>query len=265
MEKITAMIPAGNEAENIVEAIKSVLWADEVFVVVDESSADGTLDLARSVSPEVRVEKHEYGYSAKQKNWAIPRASHPWIFLLDADERPDRKLVEAVKKSLENPVCDAYEVKRKNVFLGKVLRFGGLHNDKVIRLFRKECFYEDKRVHAEVKGFKKLGSLSGRLEHDTFKGWNDYLIKLHRYSKWGAEQALISGQKAGFVNVVLRPIHRFLKQYIFRLGFLDGIPGAVNAYLGAYSVFLKYTLLHELKRDSSKKIEGEIFKEEPKS
>ena len=262
MEKVTAMIPAGNEADNIVEAIKSVQWADEVFVVVDESSADGTFELAKSVSPDIRVEKHEYVYSAKQKNWAIPRASHPWIFLLDADERPDRRLVDSVKKALECPACDAYEIKRKNVFLGRALKSGGLQNDKVIRLFSKECFYEDKRVHAEVKGYKKLGSLAGRLEHHTFKDWNSYLIKLHRYSKWGAEQALIGGQKAGFVNVVLRPIHRFIKQYFLRLGFLDGIPGAVNAYLGAYSVFLKYTLLHELKREPGKKIEGEIFKAE---
>jgi len=262
MEKVTAIIPAGNEAGNIVEAIKSVLWADEVYVVVDESSSDGTYELARSVSPDIRVEKHEYIYSAKQKNWAIPRASHPWIFLMDADERPTAKLVRAVKEALAAPARDAYQVKRKNLFLGKVLRFGGLQNDKVIRLFRRECLYEDKRVHAEIKGYKNLGILKGYFEHDSFKGWSDYLIKLHRYSKWGAEQALLGGQSAGFVNVVLRPIHRFFKQYFLRLGFLDGIPGAVNAYLGAYSVFLKYTLLSEMKRDPDKKIEGEIFRDE---
>jgi glycosyltransferase involved in cell wall biosynthesis len=262
MEKVTAIIPAGNEAVNIEEAIKSLLWADEVYVVVDESSRDNTFELAGSVSPKVRVEKHEYVYSAKQKNWAIPRAAHPWILLMDADERPNEKLVAAVKKTLENPKYDAYEIKRKNVFLGKVLRFGGLANDKVIRLFKKECSYEDKKVHAEITGYKTLGILKGYFEHNTFKNWSDYLLKLHRYSRWGAEQALINNQEAGFINIVLRPIHRFLKQFIFRLGFLDGIPGAVNAYLGAYSAFLKYTLLYEMKRNQNKKIEGEIFREE---
>lgn len=262
MEKVTAIIPAGNEAHNIAQAVKSLLWADEVFVVVDSSSSDGTFELAELSSPKARVEKHEYVYSAKQKNWAISQAAYPWVFLMDADERPTEKLVQSVKKSLENPVSDAYEVRRKTIFLGKALKFGGIQNDKVIRLFKKEFLYEDKRVHAEITGFNSLGILKGYFEHYTFKDWNSYLLKLHRYSKWGAEQALINNRKAGFVNIVLRPLHRFLKQFIFRLGFLDGIPGAVSAYLGAYAVFLKYTLLYELKHDPGKKIEGEIFKDE---
>jgi len=85
---------------------------------------------------------------------------------------------------------------------------------------------------------KMVRKVYGYLKHYTFKNFESYLSKLNRYAIWGAEQAYLNGQRANLVNIVLRPIHRFLKQYIFRFGFLDGIEGAVNALLGAYSVFL---------------------------
>ncbi len=259
MEKVSAIIPAGNEEENIKGAIESVLWADEILVVVDSESKDRTFEIASSFGGKVKVEKHDYIYSALQKNWAIPRAKYNWIFLLDCDERPDEKLVESIKKALENPTCDAYDVKRRNFFLGKQLKFGGLSNDRVTRLFRKELRYQDRRVHAEITGFKKSGKLNGYLIHYTFKDWDSYLKKLHRYSIWGAEQEFLNKKSAGVLNILFRPFHRFIKQYFLRLGFLDGIEGAINASLGAYSVFLKYSILYHLKRQ--KDLEKEI---EPK-
>jgi glycosyltransferase involved in cell wall biosynthesis len=137
--KVTAIIPAGNEVHQIADAIESALWADEVYVIVDSASTDGTADAARSAVPGVRVEVHDYGYSAAQKNWAIPRASHPWIFLLDADERVTPELQAEIRQLMaRGPTKDAYQVRRKNLYLGRIMRHGGLQADKVIRLFRRE-------------------------------------------------------------------------------------------------------------------------------
>ena len=247
--KVTALIPAGNEAHQIAEAVRSVLWADEAFVVVDSASADGTADAARSAAPGVRVETHEYGYSAAQKNWAIPRASHPWIFLLDADERATPELQGEIRRLLaRGPEKDAYQVRRKNLYLGRVMRHGGWQADKVVRLFRRECRYADRRVHAEIEGYSSLGLLENPILHDTFRDWTSYLLKLDRYTTWGAEQDFKDGKGAGFGKVVLRPLGRFLKQYIIRLGFLDGMPGAIAAFLGVYGVFLKYAKLWDMRR-----------------
>ncbi|MEW6756703.1 MAG: glycosyltransferase family 2 protein [Acidobacteriota bacterium] len=248
--KVTALIPAGNEAHQIREAIRSVEWADEVFVVADAAGTDGTAVAAGSV-PGVRVEVHEYGYSAAQKNWAIPRASHPWIFLLDADERCTSELREEVLALLaRGPEDDAYWIRRRNLYFGRVMRFGGWQTDSVIRLFRRECRYADRRVHAEIGGFRSAGRLAGSLLHDTFRDWETYLAKLDRYTTWGAEQDLRDGKQAGFVNVALRPAFRFLKQYVFRLGFLDGIPGVIAVYLAVYGVFLKYAKMWDMRRRS---------------
>jgi len=247
--KITALIPAGNEAHQVAEAIKSASWADEVYVIVDSASTDGTAEVALSAAPGVRVEAHEYAYSAAQKNWAIPRASHPWIFLLDADERVTPELQDEIRRlTASGPHKDAYQVRRKNLYMGRIMRHGGWQSDKVIRLFRRECRYSDRRVHAEVEGFDSLGLLENPILHDTFKDWPSYLLKLDRYTTWGAEQDFKDGKGAGFGNVVLRPLGRFLKQYVLRLGFLDGMPGAIAAFLGVYGVFLKYAKLWDMKR-----------------
>lgn len=250
--RLTAIIPAGNEAHQIAKAVASVAFADEIFVVVDTDSTDGTAEAAAAAAPGVRVEVHEYGYSAAQKNWAIPRASHPWVFLLDADERVTPQLraeIEALMAA--GPTADAYWVRRENLYFGRVMRHGGWQTDSVIRLFRRECRYQDRRVHAEIEGYRAVGQLKGALLHDTFRSWEHYLSKLDRYTTWGAQQDFKDGKRAGFVNVALRPAFRLLKQYVVRLGFLDGIPGVIAAYLAVYGVFLKYAKLWDLERRAS--------------
>jgi glycosyltransferase involved in cell wall biosynthesis len=249
-EKVTALIPAGNEAHQIKEAIESVLWADEVLVVVDEAATDGTADTARSFpDPKVRVLVHPYEYPALQKNWAIPQASHPWIFLIDADERPTPELSAEIRTLLQDaPPAKAYWIYRENVYFGRVLKHGGLRRDKVVRLFRRELRYDTRLVHEEIEDRKDAGFLSGTLRHCTFRDWDHYLEKLHRYTTWGALQDYHKGKRSGVLNIVFRPIHRFLKQYVLRLGFLDGIPGALVAYLAVYGVFLKYAKLWDLQK-----------------
>ena len=159
---LTAIIPAGNEVHQIAEAVASVSWADEVLVVVDAASDDGTAEAA-SALPGIRVERHEYAYSAAQKNWAIPRASHPWVFLLDADERPTPQLKSEILALLAaGPAHDAYWIRRQNVYFGRVMRHGGWQTDSVIRLFRRECRYQDRRVHSEIEGYGSVGRLRSR-------------------------------------------------------------------------------------------------------
>jgi glycosyltransferase involved in cell wall biosynthesis len=136
MTKLTSIIPTGNEQNNIVEAIQSVRFSDEIMVV-DSFSTDDTVKLARPLVDTIL--QREYEHSASQKNWAIPQAKHEWILLLDADERVTSELQKEVIRMINsNTKFSGFWIRRENYFMGKKVRFSGWQGDKVIRLFKRD-------------------------------------------------------------------------------------------------------------------------------
>ncbi len=243
MQKITAIIPTLNEEVHIKAAIESVLWCDEI-IVVDSFSTDKTVEIVKSF-PQVRLLQHEYEHSAAQKNWTIPQASNPWIFLLDADERPTPELVEEVKSVVKSGTdYSAFWIYRRNNFMGKRIEYSGWQSDKVIRLFKRdECKYQNKHVHAEIESKGKISILRHKLIHYTYKDLTSYLKKADRYTTWGAfdryQKFEKAGRKIGLPYLFLRPFGRFIRHYFWRLGFLDGTHGFVVSALAAYNVFIR--------------------------
>jgi glycosyltransferase involved in cell wall biosynthesis len=243
MEKITAIIPTFNEEVNIREAIESVQWCDEI-IVVDSFSRDCTVEIAKSF-PEVRLLQHEYEHSAAQKNWTIPQATHPWIFLLDADERPTPELVGEIRSMLHSGTgYSGFWIYRRNYFMGKRINYSGWQSDKVIRLFKRdECRYQDKHVHAEIEAKGGIGFLNNKLIHYTYKDLSSYLKKADRYTTWGALDRFHkfekTGRRIGLPYLFFRPFGRFLRHYFLRLGILDGTHGFVVSALSASNVFIR--------------------------
>ncbi len=242
MEKVTAIIPTFNEERHIVEAIQSVRWADEILVV-DSLSTDRTVELAKAQG--ARVIQRAYGYSASQKNWAIPQASHPWIFLLDADERCTPELEAEIKRVLTTPTgTHAYWIHRVNHFMGKRINYSGWQSDKVVRLFRRDtCRYQDLKVHAEIESSGPISQLSQKILHYTYIDLASYLRKADRYTTWGAldrfEKFQRKGTRIGWPYIFFRPLGRFLRHYVWRLGFLDGTHGLVVSLLSAHNIFVR--------------------------
>lgn len=243
MEKVTAIIPTFNEELHIKEAIESVLWADEI-IVVDSFSTDRTIEIAKTFH-HVKILQHEYKNSANQKNWTIPQASHPWIFLLDADERCTPELKAEIQVIVKGPAQHvAFWIYRINHFMGKRIYYSGWQSDRVIRLFRKDsCKYQDLNVHAEIETNGSIGILTHKLIHYTYKDLMTYLKKADRYTTWGAldrfEKFQKKNREIGFAYIILRPFGRFLRHYFLRLGFLDGTHGLVVSMLASYNVFIR--------------------------
>jgi len=244
-QMLTALIPTLNEEAMIRECLESVGWADEVFVV-DSFSVDRTLEIATRFG--ARVVQHPYENSAAQKNWAIPQCTHPWVLLVDADERVTPQLRDEIQALLERgPEHNGYWILRANHFLGKKMNHCGWETDKVIRLFRRDqARYEEKEVHAEIQLPGPLPVLKNPLLHYSFRSFAQYWGKMQLYSDWGASQMWREGKRAGWVSIGLRPLQRFLKMYVVRGGYLDGIHGLTLSMLGAFTVFLKYAKLWEL-------------------
>jgi len=247
-QKLTVIIPCKNERKNIRPCIASVkLVADEV-IVADSGSTDGTLDIVREIGG-CRIIEREYINSGNFKNWSIPQAAHPWVLIVDADERVTVPLAVEIGSLLhDGPRHDGYHIYRANYFLGHRVRHGGWGSDKVLRLFRRDVGrYVGESDHAEISVAPgSAGRLRERLEHFTYWTYDQYFQKLRRYTVQGAEARHAAGRRASFARMLLSPPLRFLHCYLVRLGFLDGLVGLQISALTGMSSFVKEIRLWEL-------------------
>ena len=250
MQKLTAIIPTKNEEHNIEAVLQSVSFADEIMVV-DSFSTDRTVELAKKYTD--CIKQREYRYSASQKNWVIPQATHEWILLVDSDERVTPELqaeIQAILKKGTKKV--AFWIYRQNHFMGKPIKHSGWQTDRVVRLFKRDqCRYEDKFVHAEIITDGKVGKLKNRLLHYTYTDLKTYMAKMDQYTTWSANDKVNSVKKVTYFHLAIKPLYRFFSHYILRLGILDGKQGFIISAFSAYSVFMRYIKIMRLKEKES--------------
>ncbi len=246
MQKLTAIIPTGNEEHNIEEAIKSVAFADEIMVV-DSYSTDRTVEIAKKYTD--FVVQREYENPSSQKNWAIPQANNEWILLIDADERVTPELQKEVQEILKNGTDkSAFWIGRLNHYMGKKVHYSGWQSDAVIRLFKRdECKYDNKYVHEEIETEGKVGRLKNKLEHYTYNGLAHTLAKSDRYTTWGAYDREKKVKKVTLFHLGVKPTARFFRHYILRGGILDGKVGFIISAMSAYNVFIRNLKLWRIK------------------
>ena len=247
-EKLTVLIPCKDERRNIRACIESVQAIADEILIADSGSTDGTLDIVRDMGG-CRIIEREYINSANFKNWAIPQAEHEWVLVVDADERVTPELADEIRELLSAPApgIDGYWIDRANHYLGYRIKHCGWNSDAVIRLFRKECRYETRWVHAEVDlPSSRLDTLKQPMLHFTTWESDQYLFKMNRYAGWGALNMRDAGKQPSLLAMVTRAPLRFLQLFVFRLGFLDGIPGFHICMHTAYYAFLKQAKLWEL-------------------
>lgn len=245
---LTAIVTTRNEEVNLRECLESLAFADEIHLV-DSFSTDGTLAIARSF-PNVKVVQREYFGSAAQKNWAMDQVTTPWLLIVDADERVPEPLAKEILALLAaGPEARAYFIRRRNVFLDRVIRHSGWSTDKVVRLMeRGAARYPNRRVHADLHPDGATPTLLESMIHYTCRSLGQYLEKIHRYAAWGAADAYRAGRRSGAAQILFRPCWRFFRMYVIQAGFLDGRHGLVLCGLQAWSVFLKWAKVWEWDR-----------------
>ncbi len=260
-QKLTVLIPAGNAAHHLPECIESARpVADEVLVIVDSDSTDETERVARELADTVIV--HPYEYSAAQKNRAIPRAAHPWVLVVDTDERLTPELQRDIEGVLERDGPeDGYRIHRINHFAGQRIRGCGWQRDDVLRLFRRDRGrYEDKHVHADVisrdKTPLRVGRLHGQFLHYTYDSLEQFLRKHGRYAAWAGQDRAKRTKRVTLRHLALRPLWRFFRQYLLFGGWRDGVAGFVICWMAAHSVFLKYAHVWDQRRREVQEQEG---------
>ena len=244
MATLSVAIVALNEEERLRACLESVEWAEEL-VVVDAGSSDKTVAIAREFTDRVLFRDWD-GYGA-QKNFALGQCRGDWILSLDADERVSDALREEIRMALQagGPEVGFY-VPRRNLFHGRWVRHGGLYPDWQLRLFRRgRGAFVDRAVHESVRVDGPTGRFGAPLVHESYRSIADAVARLNRYSDLAAAALTQAGRGGSLVDLLLRPIWRFVSMYLLRAGFLDGWRGLVLAGLHAHYVFLRAAKVRE--------------------
>ena len=240
-----------NEESNIAACLESASWADEL-IIVDAESNDRTVEIAKAYTQNIHRRKWE-GYAAA-KAFALGKATHEWVLWLDADERITPELADEIRCIIAaTPTLhDGYEVARRAYFLGKWMKHCGWYPGYVIRLFRKSAVkFSTSSVHERVECTGSVGRLSNDILHYTDENLFHYYAKLNRYTSLAAKDLDVSGRTFRLYDLLVRPPFLFLKMYIVRRGFLDGMHGLILSLLSSAYVFTKYAKLWDRERLSA--------------
>jgi glycosyltransferase involved in cell wall biosynthesis len=255
MSTISVITLTRNEERNIGPCLESVRWADEILVV-DSGSTDRTQEIARRYTEKIHTLPWP-GYGAA-RNFAIAKARGDWILWLDADERVTPGLAGEISGILTRDTrnVNGFAVARRAYFLGRWIRHCGWYPSRDVRIFRRgHGHFTETNVHERLI----VDGATARTEHDilhyTDPDLHHYLDKFNSYTGLAAADLETRGRRFHLADLLVRPVFQFLKMYIVRGGFLDGIPGLILCVLSSAYVFTKYAKLWESQQPTNR--EGE--------
>jgi glycosyltransferase involved in cell wall biosynthesis len=249
--KISATIITFNEAPNIREACLSLSWADEI-IVVDSQSTDETVKIAAESG--ARVISREWPGFAAQKQFATDAAQHEWVFSLDADERVSEKLktsIELLRQQPDDQLADGYLIARRSFYQGRWIEGGGWYPDRQLRLFRKSRGrWEGQHIHESVKiKDGRIEKLPGDILHYSVRdAAHHHRMIGERYAPLAARQMFEAGRRTSALKIATAAPLAFLRSYVLKAGFRDGLAGLSIASFAAHHAFLKHLMLSEMEK-----------------
>jgi len=243
---LSVVIVTKNEERNIKDCLNSAKWADEI-IVVDAYSTDKTVQIASKFTRNIYQRPWE-GFGI-QKNYSMQKATCSWIFILDSDERISHELrdeiLSVMRSSPENVV--GYQVPRRNYFYGYWIQNCGCYPDYQLRLLRKGSGYlDDAEPHNKMILKGEMGTLRTPLDHLTSPTVNDHLRKFPNFSKLAAQEKFKTKKAVGWYDIFFPPLTTFLKIYLSKGGWREGIAGFIYSGFASLYTFLKYAKLWEM-------------------
>lgn len=238
--KLSVAILIFNYEKNIERTLKALLgWADEI-VMIDSYSTDNTAEIAQKYGT---VYKEKWKGDGPQYKSVVSKCKGDWILLIDQDE----VVTDELKKEISNIInkgteYDVFKLRLLNNSFGKTLKFGN-------KFYRKSFFkngymdFEDRPLHAAFLHKGKLGKLKYCAINYNYENLEEYFRKFQLYTTEGAETRFKKGKKAGILKIIFNPHFRFIKRFIFQLGFLDGFYGFLDAALSSFYTFTIYCKL----------------------
>ena len=240
-----------NEEKNLERTLESVKeFADEI-VIVDSGSSDRTEEIAKKYNAKFYFQKW-LGYGA-QRNKAIELSTSEWVLNIDADEEISKNLADKIKKIKAGiNEYDVYKINFMSVCFNKKIKYGGWSNTYRIRLFKKNAGkFNTNNVHEEFITNLKIGKINNYIFHHSYSDLEDYFSKFNKYTTLGAIEYYKKNKKANLLSIILNPVYKFLRMYIFRFGFLDGLEGFLLAITSSLYTMVKYYKLREIYKNNA--------------
>lgn len=245
-----------NEENNLRRCIGSAPFVKDI-VVLDSGSTDETRQLAEQLG--ARVFNEEWRGYGRQKQRAVELAEFDWVLCLDADEELTPELQKEICQVFVGEASSqkGYRSPRKTHHLGQWIYHGGWYPNYQTRFFhRKRLQWSADDLHEAVRG-QGIGNLKSAINHYPFKNLADHADTNNKYSSVAAEILRRKGRRFYGVDLLIKPLVKFLELYVIKGGFLDGVRGLILAGMGAYGQFMRFAKLWELeqplKSDSSEK------------
>ncbi len=250
MVKISAIVITYNEERNIERCINSLKGVVDEIIVIDSFSTDKTKEIC--LANDVKFYAHNWEGFGKQKNYGIYQASYDLILSIDADEALSETLKQSILE-IKNATTtgEAYEMNRLTNYCGQWIKYCGWYPDRKLRIwYRQQGLWNDADVHEKIE-FKtpvRKRLLKGDLLHYSYYTLSEHFQRIAKYSTLSAEKAFKSGKKSNILKIVFSPFLRFIRNYFFKLGILDGFYGYAISKIEAHGVFIKYLTLYKLRR-----------------
>ncbi len=237
---LSVAVIAKNEEDRIGRLLKSTSFTDEV-VVVDSGSSDGTVEICRSSG--ARVVHHDWMGYAAQKQLALETARGQWILNLDADEAISEDLAAEILQAIRNadPAVGGFSIPRLSRYLNRWIRHGGWYPDRKVRLVRKgHGRWVGDGLHERLEVDGSIIELKHPLLHYVYRNISDQLRTIDQFSTVFADQCGTPASRSYVVLGLFHAVGKFLECAVWKLGFLDGLPGLVIAVNSSFYVFLKH-------------------------
>jgi len=242
--QITAIILAKNEERHIVRCIKSVAFCDEILVINDNST-DGTIEaINKLANKKVSVISHFLnGNFSQSRNFGLEKAQNEWVLFIDSDEQISEALAFEVSNVIFNRANKrekeyrGFYVRRFDHIWGKELRYGE-SGIKLVRLAKKNAGEWVGKVHEKWQIEGKVGMLKNSLIHYPHQTVAEFLEEINFYTNVRAEELHAKNTKVYWFSIISYPINKFIVNYFFKRGFLDGIHGLIFAIIMSFHSFL---------------------------
>ena len=239
---------ACNDEPTLARCLESVAFADEIVVVVDTKSRDASEKIATELA--TRVVVHRYSGDLEQKRTLTGLARFDWVLCVDADEEVSPELAASIRRRVRasGNAAGRFRAESRRVApwpLGAARRLAPRLEAPPLRAFGGPAGSAATPTdEPEVDG--PVERLEGDLFHYSYRDLADQLDRIGVHTSQAAEALHAEGRRPRVSDLVLRPPARFLRSYLLKRGFLDGLVGFEVAVTIAYSVFLKYAKLRQL-------------------